>query len=145
VDRARRLGSRRMLLLGLLLAHRFFGADLPDDVLGLALRNPAVVGAAETVVRRAVSGNRTITDSYRVSLYFKMDDTLLEKAKRCRRYLKPYLRLILPSEDDRNYLRSKAWPSAVAYLIRPLRLVAKYATAPRHAVAKLKEWFGSME
>jgi hypothetical protein len=118
---------------------------LPEEVMRLALRTPTVVAAAETVVHRIASGNRTVKDSYRVSLYFKLDDTLLKKARRSRRYLKPYLNLILPSEDDREYFRSKAWPSAIAYLVRPLRLAAKYGTAPRRAFSKLKEWFGAMD
>jgi hypothetical protein len=88
LDRAGRLGSRRMFLLGSLLAHRLFGVRLPGEVLRL-MRKRAVFASAETVISRILSGNQTTTDSYRISLYFKMDDTLLDKVRRCRRYIRP--------------------------------------------------------
>jgi len=145
LDRAKRLRSQRMLLLGLLLAHRFFGARLPEAVLDLALRNSAVVASADGVVRRFVRGNQSTPDSYRVGTYLKMDDTFLERMKRCNRYLKGYLRLMLPSEDDRKYLQARGWPRAAGYLVRLLRLMVRYAVAPQRAVAKLKEHLGSMQ
>ena len=144
LDRAKRLRSQRRLLLGLLLAHRLFGPSLPESVVELALRNSAVVASTDGVVRRHVNGNRSMADFYRVSTYFQTDDTFLEKTKRCNRYLKAYLRLMLPSENDRKYLQSKGWPPAAGYLVRPLRLILRYAVAPHRAVAKLKERFGSM-
>jgi len=145
LDQAKRLCAKRKFLLGCFLAYDLLHAKLPEHILHNALKEPLVTTAAETIRRRLCVDNRTCTDFERVTLYFRTDDTFRERMKRFLRYLSLYLRVLLvPCDDDRQFLRGADWPSSASYIVRPVRLIAKYGTRPHQAIKAFRDWFRSM-
>jgi len=145
LDQAKRLCAKRKFLLGCFLAYDLLHAKLPEHILHNALKEPLVTTAAETIRRRLFVDNRTCTNFERVTLYFRTDDTFRERMKRFLRYLSLYLCVLLvPSDDDRQFLRGADWPSSASYIVRPVRLIAKYGTRPHQAIKAFRDWFRSM-
>ena len=113
-------GSRRILLLGLKLAHDLLEAPLPRDVLKLVTEDSAVNNAAERIRQQLFKPSPEpvgIFDEARLALS-------LRERKRDR--IRSLLRLVaMPRSYDWS---SVSLPASLYYLIRPLRLAGKYGT-----------------
>jgi Uncharacterised nucleotidyltransferase len=145
LDQARRLRARRKLFLGCLLASHLLGAHLPDDIQRKILREPKVRASARKIGGRLFESDRSRTAFERASLYFETDDTAWKRTSRALHYVALYGRVaVVPSEKDRQFLKLPSWLSSAYYLLRPLRLTAKYGKNPRLAMKELREWFTCM-
>jgi hypothetical protein len=144
INEATRLGVKRKLLLALYLANNILGAPLPENVRHVVAGDRSVALSAETIAGRLFITHRAIEVSDRAAFYFRIADTSRHRAKLCLRYAVLYLRVIfVPSEGDRS--SGPQWLSPVNYLLRPIRLIARYGTKPRLAIQVFREWFRSMQ
>jgi hypothetical protein len=143
MNEATRLGVKRKLLLALYLANNILRAPLPENVRHVVAGDDSVALSAETIAGRLFITHRAIEVSERAAFYFRIADTAWHRAKLCLRYAVLYLRVIfVPSERDRS--SGPQWLSPVKYLLRPIRLIARYGTKPRLAVQVFREWFPSI-
>ena len=123
-NRAEHLGARRMLLLGLLLAHDLLDAQVPERLLEAARRDRAVVGAARTFVRYAAD-----TASAGPGLYqrWSIPARMIERPGERIRYLAA--RALFPSADDHGFVRLPPALAPLYYVLRPLRIALKQSRA----------------
>jgi hypothetical protein len=132
LDRAGHLGVRRMLLLGLLLAHDHLGAPVPSPVLSRARRDPTVPGLATRVPplwlepSEGDESGSLPTDLFRLGLRERFRD-------RARFVL---YRLTTPSQPERWSTRTIGGVMLPLHAFtRPLRLL-------RHLGPALR-WYGT--
>ena len=143
--RAAQLRAKRRLLLGCLLAHDLLGADLPELVLTQIHKEPTVLASAKTIVEKYCLSSRRFTDAERATLYFRTADPG-ERSRSVVRYARRTLGVLLnPSDKDRQAVSLPAWLSPAYYLVRPVRLVAQFATRPRLAAQAIREMFESLD
>ena len=119
-DAARRIGCRRMLLLGATLAHRLAGAPIPERLLSAAQSDSSVTRLATDVTRRMFapsSGSATVYQEWIVPL------RAIETAGGRLRYC--WLRGLTPTAEDREFISLPAALTPLYYLLRPLRLAAQ--------------------
>lgn len=143
IGRADRLGMRRMLLLGLNLAHDVLGAVLPDQLLHTVRADRSVRALAQQVQGRLFLERREDRGPFqlsgaRIAFHLRVRERVRDK-------LRYALRLVLsPSVGDRTSL---ALPSSVSFLYYPLRPVrlagkwlvghmARFATGPAEATKR---------
>lgn len=135
IERARTVGSERMLFLGLLLAHNLLGTALPEEILQRMQVHSVVEVLAVQVCERLFIADDIRTadrppkylDREKTLFYFRVRERLQDKV--------PYfLHLvnvaIAPSIEDREFLPLPASLSFLYYLIRPIRAIAKYGLSP---------------
>jgi hypothetical protein len=131
MEQARMLGSERMLLLSLLLAHQLLGILLPEEILQRMQAAPVVNSLAAQVQEKLL---RKVDDSLLCvphPLQIRMRERLQEKVPQCFFFLRFALGFaITPNEHDRALLRLPASLSFLYYLVRPLRLAGKYGLSP---------------
>lgn len=124
VARAELVGARRMLLLGILLAHDLLDAPVPERLLDSARRKRAVLGSARTFVRYAADPPPDGPGLYqRWSVPLRM----IERPAARMRYLAA--RALLPGVKDHE---SVSLPLALAplyYVLRPLRIALREGRA----------------
>jgi hypothetical protein len=128
---ARVLGSRRMLHLGLLLAHEILDAPLPPDVLA-RIRADRAAHALARQVRDALFAPRHAPPGIvgRSVFYLRMRERLRDRL----RYGLLLARLsVTPTRAQRMRLSLPARLAFVHYALRPLYLVAKYGRFTRIA------------
>ncbi|RPI57453.1 MAG: hypothetical protein EHM55_01775 [Acidobacteria bacterium] len=143
--RATHLRAKRKLLLGCLLAHDLLGADAPERILAHVRQEPTVRAAAETIIKKYSLPNRRFTDAERAALYFRTDDPL-GRTSRILRYGRRSLKVIVvPSDNDRRCLSLPNWLSPAYYLVRPIRLMAKFGRSPRLAVQAVRDLFERLD
>ena len=143
--RAIHLRAKRRWLLGCLLAHDLLAANLPEKILIHIHKEPTVRASAETIIKKYALLNRRFTDAERAALYFSTDDPG-QRTSRVLRYVRRSLGVaIVPSEHDRRWIRLPDWLSPLYYLVRPIRLIAKFGTNPRLAVRAVRELFESLD
>ena len=129
-DQSIKIGIHRMLLIGLSLAKNLLGTKLPEDVLQRleADKKAAKIGtllserlfSVETYVETEEAFKRI---KYNV-IYLKMREGLLDKF----RYFIYMIRgIITPTEEDRKILPLPFYLSFIYILLRPIRLIVKYA------------------
>lgn len=122
--RAGRIGARRMLMLGALLAHELLDAGVPADVVAQARGEPAVARAARTFHRYVASpGDGGPALWQRWSIPARM---IAAPGARIR-YLAA--RALLPSADDRGVLRLPRVLRPLYYLLRPARIALTQGAA----------------
>jgi hypothetical protein len=129
VDRAAALGARRMLLLGVLLAHDLLGAPARDDVLRLARSDGTVARLAQEVpkllVARAGAGEdagNLATDLFRLHLRERTRDRL--------RFI--WYRVTTPSRPESWAAVSVGKHSFPVHgILRPFRVISKLPLALR--------------
>jgi Uncharacterised nucleotidyltransferase len=126
VDRARMLGGERMLLLGLLLAHRFLGAVLPGESLNRIQNDSQVKHLAfqvqEGLFRKSHDPNR-LRDEAPV-FFFKVRERLRDKLGVLWKYFPKYfLRTFVPNSKDHAFLPLPSFLFSSYYLVRPVRLI----------------------
>ncbi|HVB79804.1 MAG TPA: nucleotidyltransferase family protein [Candidatus Binataceae bacterium] len=122
--RAKRAGADRALGLGVLLAHELLDAAVPAGVLEVARREPAVMRAARGFIRYASNpGDRGPGFYQRWSVPLRV----IAKPGARLRYLAA--RALLPSADDREFLRLPPALYPLYYLLRPVRVAFKEGPA----------------
>lgn len=124
LTRASAAGSRRMLLLGLALAHDLLRTRLPDEVLQIMKSDPAVevlAGGVREKLFREPDGTRGVFDE---SVFHPFHYNARERRRDRVGYL---LRAVTtPNESDwmERPLPEKLFP--LYYVMKPLRLARKY-------------------
>ncbi|MBD2387131.1 nucleotidyltransferase domain-containing protein [Cylindrospermum sp. FACHB-282] len=120
LSKSRTLGSERILLLGLFLAHDLLGTALPSAISQRVLADPMVTSLAkqvreglfcETVNSSSISGN---------SFFY------IQARERIQDRVKYFLLSTVPNARDWSFLQLPRSLSFLYYLIRPIRLVSKY-------------------
>lgn len=125
--RAQECGGRRMLLLGVLLAHDLIGASAPARILEDARREHAIMRAARTFVRSAADPKAVGPGLYqRWSIPVRMIESPMARI----RYVAG--RALLPSADDRGVLNLPPILAPLYYVLRPLRIALKQGRAAIH-------------
>ena len=128
---ADRMGSRRILLLGLYLASNVLGASVPPDLWMSAPADATVVALADQVQRGLFTeGTEAAGILSEVRLHLAMKEGKLDKLTSCIRLL------ATPKVDDWKLLPLPGSLFFLYYALRPFRLTGKYA-------AKL--WRGSAD
>jgi hypothetical protein len=124
LERARRTGTERMLLLGLYVAQDLLGARLPEAAKGRMRDDPDITQLANQIYARLfVEG----LDAGGMSGYFIFQ----LKARRRLRDKFNYCRYVIsPTEEDLTLLSLPAPLSFVYYLLRPLRML--WTGGPSH-------------
>jgi hypothetical protein len=123
-ERARRLGSERMLRLGLFLASDLLRAKLPPRIFAATRADPVVISLA----RRAVDGLFAAADApphnvEDVGFYFRARERLRDKARFVVRAV------TTPTANEVALVALPAALSFLYYVLRPLRLMTKYGRA----------------
>lgn len=122
--RAERAGARRMLLLGTLLAHDLLDAQAPEHVLAAARREGAVVRAARTFIRYVNGSN---CEGPRLYQRWSIPLRMIAGPRARIRYLAA--RALLPSADDRGFVRLPPALRPLYFVLRPLRIALKESGA----------------
>jgi hypothetical protein len=123
LERARRTGTERMLLLGLYVAHDLLGARLPEQVKGLMQADLEIVPLANQVYAGLFEdGNAGGMSGYFI-FQLKARRRLRDKFNYCRY-------VISPTEEDLTLLSLPAPLSFIYYLLRPLRMI--WTGGPSH-------------
>ena len=120
-SRADSLEARRMLHVGLLLAHDLLAAPLPAEILAVLRRDAVAESLASEVVRRHLQKEYPRLDA---AGRFQFRRRILARPWAGIRYA---LRLsTVPSEDDWEMVRLPGWLAPLYLVLRPLRLLRKY-------------------
>jgi hypothetical protein len=121
LERARRLRSQRLLLLGLLLAHDLLQAPLPEDLVHQARANHSVAGLAARVCRRLLGKSEAPHGSWESAAF------LVHARERLSDGLGYSLSLAFSPTLSDWQLFSVPRPLFFLYhLVRPFRLIGKY-------------------
>lgn len=124
LERARRTGTERMLLLGLRVARDLVGARLPAEVEAQTEADAEIVSLANQIYARLLAD---ASDASGISGYFmfqlKARSRLRDKFNYCRY-------VVSPTEEDLTLLKLPAPLSFVYYLLRPLRML--WTGGPNH-------------
>jgi hypothetical protein len=123
-----RLGSRRTLALGLILARDVSGLELPEDVWRKVKIEPDMELLALRL-REALfqhqEGDRSL--SYWHAIHLRMRERNSDRLRLRLHYLRRYLRLaIVPNERDHAMLELPSTIPFLYYLIRPVRLIRTF-------------------
>jgi hypothetical protein len=118
---ATRLGSERMLFLGLYLAGEFFGAPLPEDIWRRLQSEPVVKSLARQVLARLFDETDYVDGIFEtIPLHLKVRERLRDKVRYCLHVA------FTPSRWDWDLFSRSSSPVFCRYLFRPLRLVGKF-------------------
>ena len=130
--RAEQARARRALGLGMLLAHELLDAAVPAGVLEAARREPAVMRAARGFIGYVSDPSDDGPGFYqRWSIPLRV---IAEPGARLR-YLAA--RALLPSADDREFLRLPPVLHPLYYLLRPVRVALKEGPAAMRRLVRL--------
>lgn len=124
LERARRTGTERMLLLGLYVAHDLLGANLPAHVEAKFETDEEIAPLAGQIYSRLFAeGNEAGGMSGYFMFQLKARRRLRDKFNYCRY-------VISPTEEDLTLVKLPAPLSFVYYLLRPLRML--WTGGPSH-------------
>lgn len=133
---ASRLGSERILFLGLLLARDLLGTALPEEILQRMQAHPVVKALALAVCERLFLADYRsgvpdrlpkYLDIEKNLFYFRVRERLQDKVP----YFLHLVHLaIAPTSADREFLPLPPSISFLYYLVRPIRAVGKYGFRP---------------
>jgi hypothetical protein len=117
LERARRTGTERMLLLGVYVAHDLLGARLPEQAEGAMQADPEIVRLAERIYAQLFASGSDAVGMYGYFIFqLKARPRLRDKFNYCRY-------MISPTEEDLTLLTLPASLSFIYYLLRPLRML----------------------
>jgi Uncharacterised nucleotidyltransferase len=133
--RAASAGADRALGLGLLLAHDLLDAAVPAEMIEAARREPAVVRAA-----RAFIGYVSDPSDEGPGFYQRWSVPLRMIAKPGARLRYLAARALLPSADDREFIRLPPLLHPLYYLLRPLRVFLKECPAAWRKLVRATPW-----
>lgn len=124
LERARRTGTERMLLLGLFVAHDLLGAGVPPQVEAQFKIDTGIAQLAGQIYSRLFTeGNEASGMSGYFLFQLKARRRLRDKFNYCRY-------VVSPTEEDLTLLSLPAPLSFVYYLLRPLRML--WTGGPSH-------------
>lgn len=119
-------GTRRMLFLGLFLANRAFGVELPANLLQPVKDDPSIIPLAlEAEGKWFEEGDREPPLVEQTRFYFKSIESYKDRIRYCLSLL------LMPVPGDWSYINLPDRLYIFYYLIRPYRLVMKYLLHPR--------------
>ena len=121
IDEATTLGSRRMFLTGVLLAHELVGAPVNSDVVAIARRDRAVESLARRVASQLFSGagpGRSQFDPWEVPI------RSIESTRARMRYI--VRRMLAPTMGDYELVPLPASLFPLYWVIRPFRMAVQY-------------------
>jgi hypothetical protein len=120
IDRAREVGSERMIFLGMFLASDLLGADLPDQIMQEVRADPAVEALAVQVYGWLFSDPKDQPSLVRMRLFHLRTMTLLRDRARF------LLELMTPTPLEWELMPLPRYLYGLYYVLRPLRLFGKY-------------------
>ncbi len=145
-ERASTLGCKRMLCLGLLLAHDLLGAELPEEVLQTVLSDQVAASLASEINEQFLyeSGGQFKVFK-RELLHLRMRERLRDRIRYIlfsflSQYFYWYQKIPI-NEKDRALIPLPAALSFLYYLVRPVRLLREYGLRPWKLLAN--SLFGS--
>jgi hypothetical protein len=121
LDEATRLGSRRMFLTGILLAHELLDAPVHPDIVAIARRDRTVESLARRVASKLFSGagpGRSRFDPWAVPI------RSIESTRARMRYV--VRRMLAPTMGDYELVRLPASLFPLYWVIRPFRMAVQY-------------------
>ncbi|WP_422298265.1 nucleotidyltransferase domain-containing protein [Candidatus Binatus sp.] len=124
LEEATTLGSRRMFLTGILLAHNLVGAPVQTDVVAIARRDRAIESLARHVAIQLFSGagpGHTRFDPWAVPL------RSIESIRGRMRYV--VRRMLAPTMGDYELVQLPASLFPLYWVIRPFRMAVQYGPA----------------
>ncbi len=119
ITRASQLGIRRMLSIGLLLAHRLTGAEVPGGTLTTLSADPVANALAQEIEWSLLSRRAPVS----ADDWLELSDLRWRGTERWRDRLRFAL---TPNESDWKVLPLPGAPWPIYYVIRPLRLLLSY-------------------
>ena len=129
LDRARRLGGERMLLLGLFLAHHLVGAGLNEKILERIEDERQVKQLGRNVAERLFRGDSRCASLLEESpfFYWKARERVRDKCALFSQYFGEYFfRMVIPNTRDRVVMPLPAFLAFGYYAIRPFRLLCAH-------------------
>jgi hypothetical protein len=121
INSAVMLGSKRILFLGLLLAHELLETDLPEDVLSKVQATPCIKALAGQVCERLFQRPLAEPGFFGITLFhLRTRERLRDKAQYCLR------RLFTPTHLDLTFSSLPPSLSSLYYLLRPIRLTLEW-------------------
>jgi hypothetical protein len=120
--RAGSLGSLRMVLLGLSLAHELLGADLPAEITSQAKADRLLEPLVQQVHKGLISATTELGMLKTVLFHLRARERWRDRVRYCFRLA------AMPTKEDYD-LPLPASLAFLYYLIRPLRLAGKYGFA----------------
>jgi hypothetical protein len=121
LERARRLGALRMVLMGLALAHVVLDAELPEDVVRLVERDRAVGHLAQRVGARLFSHEpRSRTLFGQVRFHLRARERLRDRIRYC------FRAMTTPTLQDVTWLDLPPVLAPLYLVARPARLLKKH-------------------
>ncbi|GAB1545536.1 hypothetical protein NUACC21_82120 [Scytonema sp. NUACC21] len=122
-ERASKLRMRRMLLLGLSLAHELLDAVLPEIMIEKIKADPSIkVFSLQVSLQLFNQAENSVTNYKFKNLFFhlKLIEHPIDKVGYC------YEHMIVPTVADKAFLRLPKFFSFLYYLLRPIRLITMY-------------------
>ncbi len=127
-ERATKLRMRRILLLGLSLAHEFLDADLPKTILQKIETAPAVKSLTSQIYLQLFNQTEGSVERYKVkssSFHLKLIEHPGDRIWYC------FQHIIVPTVADQTFIPLPEFLSFLYYLLRPIRLIKLYVL-PQH-------------
>jgi len=126
IVQASELGGERMLLLGLFLAHELLEAPLPEKISQRINADPTVKALGRQIgaqlFREASTLGGVFKEAYFHPLHLKMKESLADKIRYCVRAA------TTQTVDDWELVSLPNFLLPLYYVLRPIRLAAKYVT-----------------
>ena len=124
IEQAYSLGSQRMLLLGLLLAHDLLGSQLPDEIWHETAKDSTVKSLADQVKARFTNRNIRALGAFEIPLFhLDVKENLQDKIRYC-------FYMTTPSTKDWTSLSIPKPFIFFYYIFRPIRLAIEYGLPP---------------
>lgn len=115
------MGINRVILLGLFLAKELIGMDLPEKIWGKIEASPIIKNLATRIYKKLFLDFDNPAGIFKDQLlYLKMRERFKDKA----RYV--FYLTFTPNTRDWNLLRLPNFLFSLYYILRPIRLLAKY-------------------
>lgn len=133
IEQARKLGSKRILFLGLYLANDLLGAVLPPGIeLRVQADRTVRLLAAQIRERLFLDESASFRGVQAHIFYCRLRERLRDRVPYLLHHLFEYLNwAVTPNQRDRALLRLPGFLSFLYYLLRPLRLVRTYSSGKR--------------
>ncbi len=117
-------GCRRMLLLGLLLAHKLLEADLPEEVCSQILGDQRVQFLGDSIIQKFLSDETPVGTFGLINFYLRLSENFKQRAAFLMRMV------FTPTVEDMQNLPLPSPFSFLYYFAHPLRLLRKYGLHP---------------
>jgi len=125
IQQAKALGARRILFLGLYLAHQLLSAPIPLDIIQTMIADRHVVDLVAQVEKQMFSNSESDDRAIEGhSYYLRLRERWQDRIP----YLLHYLpKMFKPNAADRAMLPVPPFLSFLHYVLRPIRIASKYS------------------